>query len=268
MSGCAAHGPSAMTNTFRAVLRAERGSALIDSLVGVIVTAIVVSSVASLAVGITSSMKTTNADAIRSSALQSYVNDQSSQPDAVALTGTTTAQAIGGSTVPVTVWRTVPTSGTAVIHAATNRDQNATADNCADPAAVTRALCLTSSVTVTLLDAPAPVGLPVAGAWTVAGVDGASPVSAPVGVVGTFDGTGKTAVRYVVKLTSATAPGTLTFENGAAILATVPFDSLTYGAAPGYVYGSVTIGTATTITVRVTGAAVSLSRLYLYEVPR
>lgn len=262
-----AHVPVAM-NAYRHLLRSERGSALIDSMVGVIVTALVVSSTASLAVGITASLRASNAFAVRSSALQSLVNDRSSLPDAVTLTGVTASVSLSGTPTPVTVWKTVPTPGTAVIHAATNRDRKALTDLCTNPASIPAASCVSASVTVNLLDAPAPVGLMLSPTWAAPGVAGGTPTTVTAGQIGSFNATGKTQVRFTVKIGSASGPGTITFMNGTTILATVPYDGLTYGAVPGYQYGAVTVTGATTVTVNVTGGSAALSRFTVYEVPR
>lgn len=256
-----------MRRSVRSLLRSQEGSTLVDSMVGVIVTAIVVTSVAGLAANITVALRSANIDTARSSSIHSLVNDLAAQPNAVSLTPSSTQRALPDTTALVTVWKTTPYAGVAVINAATSRYGSVGAD-CTNPATLDSTACLTASVSIDLLGTTPPTPSSVTATWSAGPVDGASPVSVPIGQIGSFTGTGKTSVSYVVQVRGASGPGAITFNAGAAELVTVPIDSLKHGATPQYVYGSVPVNGAETVIVNLTGTTASLDHFYIYEVAR
>lgn len=255
-----------MSRSVRSLLRSQDGSALVDSMVGVIITAIVVTSIAGLAVNITSNLRTTNIDTARSSSILSLVNDLGAQPDTVSTVPATSQRTLPDSQKSVTVWKTTPHAGVAVINAATSRSNNGPDDNCSDPATVASRGCLTASVSIDLTGTIAPTPTNIASTWSAGAVNGTSPVAVAAGPVGSFSGTGLTTVSYVVQVGSATGPGAITFNDGGTLLGTAPFDSLKNGSATGYLSGSITVNAASNVDVNLIGATASLSRFYIYKV--
>jgi hypothetical protein len=259
-----------MLQRFRLMLRSQQGSVLIDSMVAIIVTSLVVGSLAALSVNASRVIAIESINTSRHIALQTIANDEAvklnANPNLYNTDGTTAVFTVGDSgPMSVTIWRTEPQPGNIVLNAAVSRWYPTGDRVCTNPSAVDYSTCWVSTASIPVrVDPTSPVSAAVPVTWTPTTVAGGTPTAVSAGsTVGSFTRSAAVTVLYVVKVSSAAGPGTLVFRDGTTVLATLPFDSV---MGTRYLYGSVAVPAGVNVTVASTGATVSLSRFYVYEV--
>lgn len=248
-----------MLHRLTAKLADDTGSLLVDAMVGIIVSAITLIGLSTLAVATSNALTVTASQKQRQSYAASYVSDQAMAPLSVPTTPTTSTEDVDGTQLPVTLWRVNVDGQTSVISAAMPRLYGAAGD-CTDPATARAHSCIMAQVTVPVGD-PGIVTTSMNSTWTdpnVATPDGA----AVLGPVGSFIvPAGTTEVRYVVLLSGATGNSQLTFSDGTTVLASIPYTDGTNS----YFYGSLTVDPGATVTIATTGTAARLAHFYLYQ---
>ncbi|KQO98266.1 hypothetical protein [Leifsonia sp. Leaf264] len=250
-------------NKLRRRLANERGSALIDAMFGVVITALTMTALVSVAVTTTDVVDATRDQATRLTVIQNIAHGKVGNPTAVLTTPVSANVNTGAGTTSVTTWRE-DKPGVAVIHVAVPKTG---ATGCTNPAAL-EATCLTTTVSVPIAEP----GIQIVDAnpsWKGTAVSGptTAPATVSAGAVGTFQvPVGATEVRYVLNInaTTASGPGSIDFMNGATKLESIQFDDTDNS----YFYGSVFAPAGTTITVNfapINGGTVKLSRFNVYK---
>ena len=243
-------------------LRSDRGSSLVDVMLGIFMVAIVMIGLATGVAASSTAVKTYAFSNERLTFIRSVVSDLAQNPGSVAATATPVTMTYGSEPIIVTEWSVV-TGASAVIHAATSRTSAVNGGQCTDPNSIP-ASCVEAQATVSLADSAVAVAY-LTPAWASTGVATAAGATANVGKMATLTvPTADTEVRYIVHVAGAGSAGSIQFMNGASVLRPIPFDSTTNG----YIYGSVTTNGATTVDISLAGSAANVAHFTLYEAPK
>lgn len=246
----------------------QRGSMLIDAMLGIVITALTVTALVGVSTTTGNIVRSTTIQSDRYTFARNLANDLAENPnDATKITATPqtapTTITANDQGVNVTRWLVVGTgtsAGTTQVNVSIPKNVD---KNCQD-AAIRLKSCVTASVTVATSD-PGIVTTAVGGTWSIAGIGtaaGSGPV--PVSQISATPftvPTGSGEVRYVVKVSGAAGVGAIEFRNGATVLESILFDETTNT----YTYGSVFAPAGTAITVHVVGSTVNLARFYIYK---
>lgn len=250
----------------RRTLADDSGTALIDSMVGVIIVAFALSGLAAVTAGVSNNLSVTAQNSTRLVALRSYASTLGENPAAVSTTPMTTTVAVGTVQLPVTSWAT-RTAGSVIIHAAASQWTGGPLADCTQMATTPNSRCLVAEVSTNprgsgIVTTPLTAALPNPAV--------ASPTPTPIspGTVGTFTpAAGLVQLRYVVRVGAVSGPGTFIFTD--TTTGTVSGTATFTASTDGYLYGSIPVaGTTAPIRVDLTGSSASLSHLYVYEAPR
>lgn len=249
-----------MTTRRRAVLRDDRGSALLDAMVGVIIIAVTVSALTFAATSTSSAVQSLNESTSRNLALRNIANQLAADPGAVPEVRTQIPVTVKGTATTATVWR-APLGSTATLHVAIPATFALSDIDC--QASPTR--CIETEITVDVTT-PGIAPVYVSPAWADARIarDGATVTA---GVLGTFTPQSTVAeVRYLVGIRSATGPGAITFSRNGAVIEQVLFDETTNTS----MYGSafIPVGGTGNVTVSLVGASATLDHFTVYEAPQ
>ena len=255
-----------MLARIRRTLANASGTALIDSMVGVIIVAFALSGLAAVTAGVANNISVTAQNSTRLVALRSYASRLGENSAAVSTKSSTATVRIGASQLPVTSWATRD-AGSVVIHAAAAQWTGGPPADCSQVATTPNIGCLVTEVSTT----PRGSGIvttPLASTLTNPAVASSAPTPVTPGTVGTFTpASGLTQLRFVVRVAGASGPGTLTFTD--TVAGTVSGTATFTASTDGYLYGSIPVdGTTSPIRVGLTGASADLSHLYVYEAPR
>ena len=255
-----------MLARIRRTLAGDAGTALIDSMVGVIIVAFALSGLAAVTAGVANNLSVTAQNSGRLVALRSYASTLGGDPSAVSPTPTTATVTVGTAQLPVTSWATRD-AGSVVIHAVASQWTGGPPADCSQVATTPSIGCLVAEVSTTPRGAGI-VTTPLAAALTNPAVASSAPTPCAPGTVGTFTpAAGLVQLRYVVRVGAVSGPGTFTFTN--ATTGTVSGTATFAASTDGYLYGSIPVdGTTSPIRVDLTGGSADLSHLYVYEAPR
>lgn len=236
------------------ILRSQRGDLLIDSMFGVIlITLIMVSASGVLVVASTASMGTSTNTA-RAIVLNTALSDAKPLIGTFTAAPTTLAATDLSKGVSVILWREDRTSTLAVLHAATNRHGSQSSD-CTDPAHLDPGKCMQSdTAVVTSHSGVAVTAVPLSPGTGGALFDLTAPITA-------------TEIRYVVKVTDASADSKLTFINKDH--SEVTFDVLVPAGQLGYYYGRVLVNAGSNLGLVTTGPATyDTAAMMIYQEPK
>ena len=241
------------------LLRGDRGFALVDTMIGVIVVAVTILGLIAAATSAGQSVRNVSVAADRLSYLRTTVNDLALDPGAVSTAPSSRSVAIADDQVIVTTWAVV-TGSVVEIHAATSRTRDTDGSECADPAAL-GPRCIEGQVTTNSTD-PTPAATAVPTTWTPAAVATTTGASVAASQVASFTvPAGDAKVRFVVKVSGASAAGNIVFRAGSNVIKTIPFTTATNG----YLSGDAIASGGTAMTVTTDGGPVTLTQLLIYE---
>ena len=252
--------------------RSERGTALIDSMVGVIILAIAGSAVALTVAGIANVSAVIATDSARQSYSSSEANALAANPTAIGTTPESTEVTIKGEAVTVTRLRVEEADGSAVIRLAVPRKENVDCSGIAivAPSAATRTNCLITEITVAAPSIESPDHTPVAVAEAAAGVgmSTSAGVTVPEWVDATPTELGAfilgSEYQFVVGIEPGAADGQIVMKRGAEIITVIDFDANAtdtwfYGTLPSDISG-------VPVTIEHRGGSARIHQLLVYEV--
>lgn len=238
------------------VLRSERGDLLLDSMAGAVIVIVVFLAAVAVVTAATIASATTSHASSRSILLNTTLNDQ--LPRLASFTGAPTAVtgALDGQSVTMTLWREDADGGKlAILHGAVARSSDPSAPPCTDPATITADSCITAQSSAVTVKGPiATTSVPL--------VAGTAPTLFTLTVP-----SGQAELRYVFKVSSASADSTLSFANtdhpGVSTDVKIP------AGQTGYYYGRLRVDAGSHLSITTTGpAAVDPASFLIYEAPQ
>lgn len=238
------------------VLRSERGELLMDAMASAVIVIVVLLAAVGVVTAATLASATTGRTAARGILLATTINDQLPGLASFTSSPTTVNGTLDGKTVPMTLWREDTEGGKlAILHGAVARSSDPGASPCTDPAVITADACITSQTSAVTVKGPiATTPVPLAPA--------AAPALFTLAVPA-----GQTELRYVFKVTDASADSVLTFANtdhpGIQTDVKVP------AGQTGYYYGRLRTDPGSHLSATVTGpAVVDTAGFQIYEAPQ
>jgi hypothetical protein len=242
--------------TLKKLLGSQRGDLLIDSMIGAVIIAIIMAAAGTVLIGAASASSGNDTTTTRSILLNTVLSDE--KPNLAKYTDApqTLARTAGGQDVSVAIWREEPAPGMSVLNAATKRpSKGADGADCAGPDRLDSSKCLSSRTTITTSNA----GIAIASVTLSPGTTGAlKDFTVPAGA---------TELRYVFKVTEASADSTLTFGNRdhPDIKHAVKIPA----GHTGYFYGRILVNGGAKLFLQTSGpATIDAGSILIYEAPK
>lgn len=239
----------------RRILRSQRGDLLIDSMFGAFIIALIMATAGSVLIAATTASGGNDRMTARSILLNTVLSDE--KPNLATYTSEprTVSRTANGKSVTISLWRDEPSPGVTVLNAATPKPTARTeSTNCSGPDRLDSAKCLTSRTVITT---PAS-GVAIKAVPLAAGTSGAlADFTAPAGA---------TELRYVLKVTGATADSTVTFGNRdhpeVTHVVRIP------AGQTGYFYGRILVNAGSRLFLQSSGPATfDTASTMIYEAP-
>lgn len=239
----------------RRLLSSQRGDLLLDAMFGSVVIAVIMAAAGSILIAATMASSGNDATTARTILLNTVLSDEKPNLAGYTAEPQTLTRTANGQNVSISLWREDPTPGLTVLHAAMQKPARTSENaNCSGTDRFDPLKCLTSSATVTTSSAGiVPRTVPL-----LPGHDGSLvEFTAPAGA---------TELRFLVKVTGATAPSTLTFGNrdhiGVHHVVQVPAEQ------SGYFYGRLLVDAGSHLFLQSSGpVTVDLASTLIYEAP-
>lgn len=241
----------------------EAGLALVDSMVGILIAALAMIGLSSIAVTASEAITRSDSQTARQNYIVSLANELANDPVAVPTTPTTTNITIHGVDSQVSSWRVTTAAGT-IIYTSTSRDESGSGTDCANPAN-NSSDCLRAASSV-LTDLSSGMTTEITTTWSTPALDGPTPAAVTSGPLGSFNTpAGLTEVRYVLRI--AGSPGGAVVFTDPAISTTL--GTVTIGNVPDqYFYGSLPTTGTTNVEITYSGGQAWISRFFIYEAPQ
>jgi hypothetical protein len=244
-------------------LRPDTGFALIDAMVGVVITALTLGAIVTVSAAVSNAIVAQTTSADRLSYITSKANELAANPAAVSATVTTANQTIGAQQVAVSQVRVTPTAGRDIIRVAAPRGDafdcsTAVADTPADD---TLQRCVVSEVGVDAI-VQGTSATPYTVTINQPGVDGATPATAAPGALATFTApAGVTTVNWVVGVKPGAGAARLTITQGATVITAKAFETV----AGQYLYGTLPVTQGQTYSFAWDGPAGTAHHFLIYK---
>lgn len=228
----------------------SRGSVLVDAMVGVLVTAVALLGLSTMAVAAATAISTTTNNTQQISFLHSYVNSLATSPQAVPTmsAATTAGQQVNGRLTPVTIWR-VSSPSSSTLFASMPRWRAGALADCSKPTSLETPGCLTTQTSVTAAGGSI-VTSPIATNWNnnqATSPDGASMSPGPVASAETKSAGGQATPQLIQ---SATADLASAYEDAASRGPSAAVGVIVGGTfAPGYYRSGSSIHVSSVVTL-------------------
>jgi hypothetical protein len=239
----------------RKLLVSQRGDLFIDSMFGAVIITLIMAAAGSVLMAATTAATGSDTTTTRSILLNTVLSDE--KPNLARYTGTpqTITRTVRGEDVSIAIWREDPAPGMSVLNAATKKPAKAAEGaDCAGTDRLDSSKCLTSRTTVTASAG----GVDLKTVTLAPGTSGAlNDFAAPAAA---------TELRYVFKVTEATADSTITFGNrdhpDVTHIVKIP------AGQTGYYYGRVLVNGSAKLFLQSSGPAiVDAASILIYEAP-
>jgi hypothetical protein len=240
----------------RKLLESQRGDLFIDSMVGAVIIALIMAAAGTVLMGATAAASGNDHTTTRSILLNTVLSDEKPNLAKYTPTPQTITRTVNGEDVSIALWREDPSSGISVLNAATQRPaKTAEGADCSGADRLDSTKCLSSRTTVTTSSG----GVDVKAVTLAPGTAGAlKDFTAPAGA---------TELRYVFKVTAASADSTLTFGNRdhPEVTSVVKIPA----GQTGYFYGRILVNGGAKLFLQTSGpATVDADSILIYEAPK
>lgn len=243
-------------NRLRKLLKSQRGDLFLDSMIGAVIIALIMAAAGTVLMGATSAATGNDATTARSILLNTVLSDE--KPNLANYTSTpqTLTRTTNGAAVSIALWREDPAPGISSLNAAAQRPGKAgEGADCSGTDRTDASKCLSSRTTVTTSNGgvaitPVPLSSGTAGALR----DFTTPAAA-------------TELRYIFKVTDASADSTLTFGNRdhPEVTSVVKIPS----GQTGYFYGRILVNGGAKLFLQPSGpATIDAASILIYEAPK
>lgn len=234
----------------------QRGDLFIDSMVGAVIIALIMAAAGTVLIGATAAASGNDHTTTRSILLNTVLSDEKPNLAKYTPTPQTITRTVSGEDVSIALWREDPSPGISVLNAATQRPTKAAEGaDCSGADRLDSTKCLNSRTTVTASSG----GVDVKEIPLAPGTAGAlKDFTAPAGA---------TEMRYVFKVTGASADSTLTFGNrdhpDVTSVVKIP------AGQTGYFYGRILVNGGAKLFLQTSGpATVDAASILIYEAPK
>lgn len=240
----------------RKLLKSQRGDLFIDSMIGAVIIALIMAAAGTVLIGATAAATGNDGTTTRSILLNTVLSDEKPNLAKYTATPQTITRTANGQDVPVTLWRDDPAPGLSVLNAVTQRpNKDGDGADCPGADRTDSTKCLGSRTTVTTSNGGVAITAVVLNPGTAGALnDFTAPAAA-------------TELRYVFKVTAASADSTLTFGNRdhPEVTSVVKIPS----GQTGYFYGRLLVNGGAKLFLQPSGtAAIDAASILIYEAPK
>lgn len=186
----------------RRILQSQRGDLLVDSMFGALIIAVIMAAAGSVLIAATTASIGNDRTTTLSILLNTVLSDEKPNLAAYTTTPKSFTRTVNEQSISISLWREEPAAGVTVLHAATPRPKATSVDaDCSGTDRLDSSKCLTSRIAITTSTA----GVAIKAVTLALGTAGAiADFTAPAAA---------TELRYLFKVTTATADSTVTFGN-------------------------------------------------------
>lgn len=240
----------------RKLLVSQRGDLFIDSMFGAVIIAVIMAAAGSVLMAATTAATGNDATTTRSILLNTVLSDEKPNLANYTATPQSISRTANGDTVSIAIWREDPVPGISVLNAATKKPSIAAGPaDCTGADRLDTSKCLASRTVVTTSNAGVSIQQVTLGAGTAGAL---KDFTAPAGA---------TELRYLFKVTDASADSTVTFGNRdhPEVKHTVKIPA----GQTGYFYGRILVNASSKLYLQSSGpATVDPASITIYEAPK